>query len=251
MSGHSKWSTIKRKKGAADAKRGQLFTRFAREIALAARHGGGDPIGNFRLRLAIDKARANNMPKDNIERAIQRGTGEGKEGGGLEEAMYEGYAPHGIALLIECVTDNRNRAVAEIRHVLTRYGGSMGEAGSVSWQFNRVAYFYFPLEGHDPDKVFELAVEAGADDVTFEEGYAEIIGAVDYFKEISDRLEAAEIEPEEAELRMVPVNEIDLNPEDTLQVMRVIEALEELDDIQSVYSNLHVSDEALAHLEAH
>ena len=250
MSGHSKWSTIKRKKGAADAKRGQVFTRLAREIAMAARHGGGDPIGNFRLRLAIDKARANNMPKDNIERAIQRGTGEGKEGGGLEEAMYEGYAPHGIALLIECVTDNRNRAVAEIRHVLTRYGGNMGEAGSVSWQFHRVAYFYFPLEGHDPDKVFELAVEAGADDVSFEDGYAEIVGAVDYFKELSDRLEAAEIEPEEAELRMVPNNEVDLNPEDTLQVMRVIESLEELDDIQNVYSTLRVSDEALAQLEA-
>jgi transcriptional/translational regulatory protein YebC/TACO1 len=140
--------------------------------------------------------------------------------------------------------------VAEIRHVLTRYGGSMGEAGSVSWQFHRQAYFSFPLGKHDPDEIFELAVEAGADDVTFEEGYAEITGPVDAFKEISDRLTTAKIAPDEAELRMVPNNEIELNPDDTLQVMRVIEALEELDDIQNVYSNLHVSDEALAKLEA-
>ena len=250
MSGHSKWSTIKRKKGAADARRGQVFTRLAREITIAARSGGGDINANFRLRIAVDKARAQNMPKDNIERAIQRGTGEGKDGGGLEEVMYEGYAPHGIALLVECVTDNRNRAVAEIRHVLTRYGGNMGEAGSVSWQFNRQAYYSFPLGKQDPDKIFELAVEAGADDVLFEDEYAEIIGPVDAFKEISDQLNAAKITPEEAELRMVPTNEIELNPEDTLQIMRVIEALEELDDIQNVYSTLHVSDEALAKLEA-
>jgi YebC/PmpR family DNA-binding regulatory protein len=250
MSGHSKWSTIKRKKGAADAKRGQLFTRLAREITMAARQGGGDLDANFRLRLAVDKARANNMPKDNIERAIQRGTGEGKDGGGLEEAMYEGYAPHGVALMLECVTDNRNRAVAEIRHVLTRYGGSMAEAGSVGWQFNRVAYFAFPAKGQDQDKIFELAVEAGADDVSFEDGEAEIVSPIDNFKVITDQLQAAKIVPEEAELRMVPTNEIELGPEETLQVMRVIEALEDLDDVQAVYSNLHVTDEALAQLEA-
>lgn len=249
MSGHSKWSTIKRKKGAADAKRGQVFTRLAREISIAARAGGGDINANFRLRIAVDKARGQNMPKDNIERAIQRGTGEGKDGGGLEEVTYEGYAPHGIALLVECVTDNRNRAVAEIRHFLTRYGGSMADAGSVSWQFNRQAYFSFPLGKHASDQIFELAVEAGADDVIFEDDYAEIIGPVESFKEISDRLSAAKISPEEAELRMVPTNEIELSPEDTLQVMRLIEVLEDLDDIQNVYSNLHVSDEALAKLE--
>lgn len=250
MSGHSKWSTIKRKKGAADARRGQLFTRLAREISIAARAGGGDINANFRLRIAIDKARTNNMPKDNIERAIQRGTGEGKEGGGLEEVMYEGYAPHGIAVLVECVTDNRNRAVAEIRHVLTRYGGSMAETGAVTWQFHRQAYFSFPLDNHDPDEIFELAVEAGANDVTFDEGYAEITAGVESFKEVSDRLMSAKIAPEEAELRMVPTNEIELNPADTVQVMRVIEQLEELDDVQNVYSNLRVTDEALAQLEA-
>jgi YebC/PmpR family DNA-binding regulatory protein len=250
MSGHSKWSTIKRKKGAADAKRGQLFTRLAREIAIAARSGGGDPEANFRLRLAIDRARANNMPKDNIERAIVRGTGEGKDGGALEEAYYEGYGPHSIAFMLECVTDNRNRAVADIRHILNRYGGSMGESGSVGWQFKRVAYFSFPAKGHDPDAIFELAVEAGADDVTFEDDLIEIVGPVEVFKEISDQLRGAGIQPDEAGLRMIPNIEVELNPEDTLQVLRVIEALEDLDDVQNVYSNLHVSDEALERLEA-
>ena len=251
MSGHSKWSTIKRKKGAADAKRGQLFTRLAREISIAARQGGGDPDSNFRLRIAIDRARANNMPKDNIERAIQRGTGEGKDGAIiLEEVMYEGYGPHGIAMLIECVTDNRNRAVAEIRHTLTRFGGSMGETGSVGWQFDRVAYFSFPVADHDEDQILELAVESGADDVTFDDGTVEIIGQIDYFKTINDQLDAAKIETDEAGLRMFPTNEIELNPSDTDQVLRVIEALEELEDVQNVYSNLHISDEALVELEA-
>src|SRR5512142_2421362 len=146
MSGHSHWATIRRKKGAADAKRGQIFTRLAREIVIAAREGGGDPDSNVRLGLAVDRARAQNMPKENIERAIKRGTGEGKEGG-LEEAVYEGYAPHGVAVLVSVVTDNRNRTVAELRHTLSRYGGSMAEAGSVSWQFKRVAFF-----GFDPGK---------------------------------------------------------------------------------------------------
>jgi YebC/PmpR family DNA-binding regulatory protein len=250
MSGHSKWSTIKRKKGAADAKRGQLFTRLAREISIAARQGGGDPDVNFRLRLAIDRARANNMPKDNIERAILKGTGEGKDGAvQIEEVMYEGYAPHGVAMLIECVTDNRNRAVAEIRHTLTRFGGSMGETGSVGWQFDRMAYFSFSLAEHDEDQIFELAVEGGADDVTFDDGVVEIVGDIDYFKAINDELEAAKIETDEAGLRMFPKNEIDLNSSDTAQVLRVVEALEELEDVQNVYSNLRITDEALQELE--
>jgi YebC/PmpR family DNA-binding regulatory protein len=250
MSGHSKWSTIKRKKGAADAKRGQVFTRLAREITIAAREGGGDPDANFRLRLTVDRARASNMPKDNIERAIARGTGDSKEGSQLEEVYYEGYAPHGIALMINCVTDNRNRAVADIRHVLTRFGGSLGEGGSVGWQFTRLAYFSFPDKNHDHDELFEIAVEAGADDITFDDGEVEIIGPVEAFKEISDGLHEAGIQPEEAGLRMVPNNEIALRSDETLQVMRVIENLEELDDVQEVYSNLNISDEALAQLEA-
>jgi YebC/PmpR family DNA-binding regulatory protein len=250
MSGHSKWSTIKRKKGAADAKRGQLFTRLAREIAIAAREGGGDPDANFRLRLAVDRARANNMPKDNIERAIARGTGDSKDGSAIEEVYYEGYAPNAIALIIDCVTDNRNRAVADIRHVLTRYGGSLGEAGSVGWQFRQVAYFSFPAEGKDQDEVFELAVEGGADDVIFDDDEIEIIAPVESFKDISDQLDAAGIESDEAELRMVPNNEITLSTDDTLQVLRVIEALEDLDDVQDVYSNLAISSDMLQQLEA-
>ena len=250
MSGHSKWSTIKRKKGAADAKRGQLFTRLAREIAIAAREGGGDPDANFRLRLAVDRARANNMPKDNIERAIARGTGDSKDGSAIEEVYYEGYAPNAIALIIDCVTDNRNRAVADIRHVLTRCGGSLGEAGSVGWQFKRVAYFSFAAEGKDQDQVFELAVEGGADDIIFDDDEIEIIAPVESFKDISDQLDAAGIESDEAELRMVPNNEITLSTDDTLQVLRVIDALEDLDDVQDVYSNLAVSSDMLEQLEA-
>lgn len=250
MSGHSKWSTIKRKKGANDARRGQLFTRLAREIVLAAREGGGDPETNFRLRLAIDRARANNMPKDNIERAIKRGTGEDKSGAELEEITYEGYAPHGVALIVSVVTDNRNRTVAEVRHVLNRYGGSMGENGSVAWQFNRSAYFSFPAAGKDEDAIFELAVDAGADDVKFEDDIIEIIGPVEAFKTIADALREAGIEPEEAGLKYLPANEMELSVEDTLQVLRVIEALEDLDDVQEVYSNLSVSEEAMERMAA-
>jgi YebC/PmpR family DNA-binding regulatory protein len=250
MSGHSKWSTIKRKKGAADAKRGQLFTRLAREIALSARIGGVDPDANVRLRLAIDRARANNMPKDNIERAIARGSGTSKDGSALEEIYYEGYAPHGIALMIECVTDNRNRAVADIRHVLNRYGGSMGEGGSVSWQFNRSAYFSILLDGIDSDQIFELAVDAGADDVTIGSDLIEVVGPVESFKSISDSLTSNGIQPEEAGLRMIPVNEMTLTADETMQVLKVVDALEELDDVQNVYSNLYVSDEILTKIEA-
>ena len=250
MSGHSKWSTIKRKKGAADARRGQVFTRLAREISIAARQGGGDPDTNFRLRIAVDRARANNMPKDNIERAIAKGTGEGKDGSiQIEEVMYEGYAPNGVAMLIECVTDNRNRAVAEIRHCLTRFGGSMGETGSVGWQFQRKAYFSFPLEDLDEDHIFELALEGGADDVTFDDGIVEITGDLENFKNINDQLEAANIQTDEAGPRSFPTNEIELSPSDTAQVLRVVEALEELEDVQNVYSNLYISDEALVELE--
>ncbi|HSQ27831.1 MAG TPA: YebC/PmpR family DNA-binding transcriptional regulator [Anaerolineales bacterium] len=249
MSGHSHWATIRRKKGAVDAKRGQVFTRLAREIVIAARDGGGDPATNLRLQYAIDRARAQNMPKDNIERAIKRGTGDSKEGYEIEEIMYEGYAPHGIALMIHVVTDNRNRAVSEVRHVLNRSNGTFAEAGAVGWQFKRNSYFAFPLGKHDPDKIFELAVDAGADDVTFDENMVEIIGPVEVFKALSDSLHKAGIQPEEAELRMIPNQETELDDEDTLQVMKVIEALEDLDDVSSVYSNLSLSDSVMAQLE--
>lgn len=249
MSGHSHWATIRRKKGAADAKRGQVFTRLAREIVIAAREGGGDPDSNIRLAYAIDRARAQNMPKDNIERAIKRGAGDSKEGNAYEEIMYEGYAPHGIALMIGVVTDNRNRAVAEIRHVLNRINGSMAEAGSVAWQFKRISYFSFPLENRDQDEIFELAVEAGADDVVFDEATVEILGPVDAFKAISDRLKAANIHPEEAELRYSPNNEVELAPSEAIQVLKGIESLEDLDDVQAVYSTLALSDDVMAQFE--
>jgi len=250
MSGHSHWATIRRKKGAADAKRGQVFTRLAREIVIAAREGGGDPSSNFRLALAVDRARAQNMPKENIERAIKRGTGESKEGNAFEEAVYEGYGPHGVALLISVVTDNRNRTVAEMRHLLSRSGGNLGESGSVAWQFKRVAYFGFELGKNDQDKIFELAVEAGADDVTFEDNWVEIVGPVDAFKAISVALKANGVAPEEAELKYIPNMETELSDEQTIQVYRVIENLEELDDVQNVYSTLAISESAMAQLES-
>ena len=182
MSGHSHWSTIKRKKGAADAKKGAVFTRLAREIAMAARRGGGDPSMNVSLALAIERARASNMPKDSIERAIKRGTGEDKSESELIETTYEGYLGHGVVAIIECVTENRNRTVAELRHILTRAGGDLSESGSASWQFERKAVYSIKSDGKNFDKVFEAALEAGADDVTEEDGYIEVIGAPETFK---------------------------------------------------------------------
>ncbi len=250
MSGHSKWSTIKRKKGAADAKRGAEFTRISREVTLAAREGGGDPDTNFRLRLAVDKARTANMPKDNIERSIKKGTGEDKDGVDFEEITYEGYAPNGVAVLLECMTENRNRTVAEIRHGLSKGGGSLGENGSVAWQFDRIAYFTFSEKKMDFDTAFELAIEAGADDVSLDDGEIEIVGPVNSFKEIGDALRAAKVEVEDAGLRMEPKQEMELGVTDTLKVLRVIENLEDLDDVQNVYHNMSISDEAMAALEA-
>ncbi len=250
MSGHSHWATIRRKKGAQDAKRGAIFTRLAKEIVLAARDGGGDPGTNVRLELAIDRARAQNMPKDNIERAIRRGTGDDKEGGTIEEITFEGYGPHGAALMVDCVTDNRNRTIAEVRHAFSRSGGNMAEAGAVGWQFARKAYFSFPSSQLNYDKSFELAIEAGADDVIDAGESIEIIGPVESFKTISDALHAKDVTPEEAGLRMFAKQEIDMPTDATLQVMRLIETLEDLDDVQDVYHNVKLSDEALAALEA-
>jgi len=250
MSGHSHWATIRRKKGAADAKKGAIFTRLAREIVMAAREGGGEADSNFRLALAIEKARAGNMPKENIERAIKRGTGDDKDGAVFEEITYEGFGPHGVALMLECVTDNRNRAVAEIRHLLSRSGGNMAEAGAVGWQFSRNSYFSFPASQLNFDKAFELAVEAGAEDVQEDGENIEIFGPVEAFKKISDALKKAGVAPDDAGLRMIAKQDIELPVEHTLSVLRTIESLEELDDIQNVFHNLKISDEALAALEA-
>ena len=250
MSGHSKWSTIKRKKGAADAKRGAEFTRLSREISVAAREGGGDPDTNFRLRLAVEKARAGNMPKDNIERSIKKGTGEDKDGVVFEEVSYEGYAAKGVAVMLECMTENKNRTVAEIRHGLSKYGGSLGENGSVAWQFERVAFFTFSEEKMDFDSAFELAIEAGADDVSNDDGMIEIVGPVGSFKDIGNALKAANVDAEDAGIRMDPKQEMDLSVSDTLQVLKGIEHLEELDDVQNVYHNMSITDEVMAALEA-
>jgi len=248
MSGHSKWSTIKHKKAATDAKRGQLFTRLAREVVLAA-HGGGDPTTNFSLRLAIDKARAANMPKDNIERAIKRGTGELK-GEELHEVLYEGYGPHGIAMLISVVTDNRNRSVADVRKIFNRKGGNMAEPGAVAWQFKRRGYITLPAAEQDGDQVFEVALEADADDVVFGDDMIEIFTGRDEFQGVREALQTAGIEVDSAELSYFPDMPVALEQSAALQVMGVIDALEELDDVQQVYSTLDVSDELMAAYEA-
>lgn len=246
MSGHSKWATIKHQKGVADARRGQLFTRLSREIAIAAREGGGNPDSNFKLRLAVDKARAHSMPKDNIERAIKRGTGEDKDAAAFETALYEGYGPHGVGLLMQVVTDNRNRTVADLRRVMTRGGGTMAEAGAVSWQFTRKSYIKVPAEGNDPDRIFEIAVEAGADDVLPGETEIEIWAPVENFHSVVQALEKAGVKIGESELRMEPNQRLELDPESTVQAMKLIEHLEELDDVQNVYTNLEFTDAALA-----
>ncbi len=249
MSGHSHWSTIKRKKGAADAKKGAMFTRLAREIALAARNGGGDPSMNVSLELAIERARASNMPKDSIERAIKRGTGDDKEGTELLEITYEGYLGKGASAIIECVTENRNRTVADLRHILSKGGGDLASNGSVTWQFDRKAIYTVKSDGKNFDKAFEAALEAGADDVTEEDGYIEIIGPAETFKAIHDSLANAGLKTEDAGLRMIPKQEIELDSDQTISVLKVISALEESDDVQNVYTNLKYTDEDFEKLE--
>ena len=249
MSGHSKWSTIKHKKAITDARRGKLLTRLAREIAVAARTGGSDPDTNFGLRLAIDKAKSANMPKDNVERAIKRGTGELK-GEELSEVTYEGYAPNGVAVLVKVLTDNKNRTVADIRRILTRHGGTMAEAGAVAWQFDRKGYIAIAPDGVDDDTIFEIAVDAGADDVVFGDSLIEVYADVKNFRAVRQALEEADIHFEIAEMSMIPKTPLQLGEKETLQVMGIIDALEELDDIQQVYSNLDISDEVMTKYEA-
>jgi YebC/PmpR family DNA-binding regulatory protein len=248
MSGHSKWSTIKHKKGAADAKRGKMFTVLARAVTMAAKEGGGDIDVNFSLRLAVEKAKRANMPKDNIERAIKRGTGEDKDATTFEKLIYECYAPHGIAMIVEAVTDNSNRTIADLRHLLNKSGGNIGETGSVAWQFSQKSYFAFSAEDRDEDEIYMLAADAGADDVGFSEDVIEIYGEPTDFKKISDQLRLAGIKTEEADLRMFPNQEIELDVDKTMSVMKLIDSLEDLDDINQVDSNLTITDEALEKL---
>jgi YebC/PmpR family DNA-binding regulatory protein len=250
MSGHSKWSTIKRKKGAADAKRGQLFTRLGREISIAAREGGPELEGNFRLRLVIDKARQANMPKENIERAVQRGAGTGKDGVQLESIIYEGYGPGGTAVLVEVLTDNKNRTVAEVRRVFTRSGGNLGETGCVGWMFERKGTLNINAEGQDGEAIALDAIDVGAADVKVDgdtvEGYAE----VEDFQKVREGLAARKYTIEDAELTWVPKTLFQPDLKTTVQNMRMIEGLEELDDTQAVHTNLDITEEAANDFEA-
>jgi YebC/PmpR family DNA-binding regulatory protein len=249
MSGHSKWSTIKRKKGVADAKRGQLFTRIGRELAIAAREGGADVEMNFRLRLVVDKAKANNMPKENIERAIRRGAGLEK-GDALEEITYEGYGPGGVAFIVQVVTDNRNRAVSEVRRLFTRHGGSLGETGCVAWLFSPRGLITTKAGGKDFDSLFELAVEAGAEDVRSDADTIEIYTTPDDFRTVRDYLAEKDVDLESANITMIPSTVAEIDDKAGLQTMALIDELEELDDVQNVYSNLEISDELLEKYEA-
>jgi len=247
LSGHSKWATIKRKKASTDAKRGQIFTKFAKEIAIAARDGA-DPDMNFKLRLVVDKAKGVNMPKDNIERAIRRGAGLEK-GDLLEEITYEGYGPHGVAFLVQVVTDNRNRTLSEIRRWFTKMGGSLGEAGCVAWQFESKGYLAVEPNGLDPDTVFEVAVEWGADDVVVSKDLIEIYTSPEAFQTVREALERRGFELDSAEMTMLPKTTIALEEKQAFQNMSLISSLEELDDVQAVYSNLDISDELMAKFE--
>lgn len=246
MSGHSKWATIKRAKSANDAKRGAMFTRLGREIMIAAREGGGNPESNFRLRLAIDKARAANMPKDNIERAIARATGQGADAAAFEEATYEVYLPHKVPAMIQVLTDNRNRTVAELRKVLTRAGGQF-EGASVAWQFNRKGVIVIERTDRvNPDDVFEVALESGADDIQIGDEAIEIYTTVEDFRAVREALVQKGYELATAEISLIPSNYVELDKEKTEQVLGVIDTLEETDDVQQVYHGLQVGDEVAA-----
>ena len=242
MSGHSKWSTIKRKKGAEDAKRGKLFTKVGRELAVAAREGGPDPSVNFKLRLVIEKAKQVNMPKDNIARSIRRGAGLEK-GEALEEVVYEGYGPGGTALIVRALTDNRNRAVADIRRAFNRHGGNLGANGCVAWMFEQKGYVTVPLNGHDPDQLFELVVEAGAEDIVIGEDIVEIYSDVHDLQTVQESLSEADIEMDIAEMSLIPQTRVDLEPDKGIKVMGLVDSLEELEDVEKVYTNLNITDE--------
>ncbi len=248
MAGHSKWKQIKRQKGVTDAKRGQVFTKIAREITVAARLGVPDPDANFRLRIAIQKARAENMPNENIKRALDRA---GSDGGGdnFDEIYYEGYGPSGMAVMVKALTDNRNRTVGEVRFVFTRAGGSLGESGSVGYLFDQIGLITVKTNGADLDELSLGAIDAGAEDIRTdgaEDGTIEVITAPTELKMVQDALEAQGLEIEDAQISMQPKAFLTLDDSDTMKGLRLIERLEELDDVQEVYYNLEVSDEILA-----
>ncbi len=242
MSGHSKWSTIKRKKAAQDAKRGKLFTKLIKEITIAARQGGGDPEGNPRLRLAIDNAKAANMPAENIDRAIKKATGE-LEGVDYMEIKYEGYGPGGVALLIESMTDNKNRTVAEVRHLLNKHGGSLGESGSVAWMFDHKGIITLPKQDLTEDDLMEIALEAGAEDLQTEEDFFEITTDLDSFEKVRKALIEKNIEIENASLQWIAKNNVEVSGETAEKLLKLIESLEDNDDVQNVYTNADFAEE--------
>jgi YebC/PmpR family DNA-binding regulatory protein len=245
MSGHSKWHSIKHKKGAIDAKRGRMFTKVIKEITIAARIGGGDAEGNPRLRKAVADAKELNMPADNIKRAIMKGTGE-LEGGQLEELTYEGYGPSGVAMIVEVVTDNRNRTVSEIRHVFSKNGGNMGESGSVAWMFKKKGYIVIEKSKADEDTLMTLAIDAGADDFSSEESNYEIYTTPASFDAVLNAIKAKGIEPISSEISMIPETSVKVEGRSAQQVIKLMEALDDHDDVQHVYGNFDIDESELA-----
>ena len=246
MSGHSKWSTIKRKKGAADAKRGALFGKLSRAITVAAREGGGDAETNPALHLAVQKARDANMPNDNIQRAIDKGTGAGSDAETFERITYEGYAPGGVAVLVDVLTDNRNRAASDVRYIFSKHGGKLGTSGTVSYLFERKGIILVPKDATDEEELMEIALEAGAEDVEEQENDYRVVTTPEDFSAVREALAGAEIAYESAEITMEPQNSIDLEAGTAKQTLRLIDALEENDDVQEVYANFDISDDVMA-----
>jgi YebC/PmpR family DNA-binding regulatory protein len=244
MSGHSKWSSIKHKKGAVDAKRGKIFTRLIKEITVAARLAGGDPDGNPRLRSAIAAAKAENMPKENIERAIKKGTGE-LEGVAYEEANYEGYGPGGVAVLVDCLTDNKNRAVADLKHLFERNGGSLGEPGCVAWMFEKKGLIVFERDRVDEEQLLALALESGAEDVREDETQFEVITDPYDFEEVKKAIDVANLPYTLSEITMIPKNTVKVEGKKAQQMLNLIQALEDNEDVSNVYANFDISDEVL------
>jgi YebC/PmpR family DNA-binding regulatory protein len=246
VSGHSKWSTIKHKKGAADAKRGKLFTKLSRAILMAAKDGGADPATNMALANAIEKARSYSMPKDNIDRAIARGTGEGNEGAVFESVVYEGYGPEGVAVIVEALTDNRNRTAADVRHLFSKHGGNLGTTGAVAWQFERRGIVLVPAEGVDEEELFLAVADAGADDVEQDGSVFQVASAPEQLQAVRQAVEEAGFTVESAELSMVPKVTVAIDDDSTAKkVVRLVEALEDNDDVQDVYANFDIPESVL------
>ena len=246
MSGHSKWSSIKHKKGAADAKRGKLFSKLARSIIVAAKEGGGDPLNNLALANAIDKAKSYSMPKDNIERAIAKGSGSGADADAFEAIVYEGYGPEGVAVIVEALTDNRNRTASEVRHIFAKFGGNLGTTGAVAWQFERRGVVLVTSDGVDEDELFMAAADGGADDIEADGDVIQVTSTPEALQAVRGAIEAAGFPIESAELSMLPKNTVAVDDEGKArQLMRLIDALEDDDDVQEVYANFDIPEQVL------